>query len=44
MVNKGLRQECALTPTLFTIHLKEGLTVQKRKFCGMGVLVGEEIL
>lgn len=41
LVNKGLRQGCCLSPTLFKVYLNSALKIWNRKCNSMGVQVGE---
>jgi len=43
-VTKGLRQGCALAPTLFKIYLEAVLKNWKHKCHGMGIPIGDETL
>jgi len=43
-VNKGLRQECYVSPTLFKIYVAKTLSQWKRKCRRMGVELGEAYL
>lgn len=42
-INKGLRQSCYLTPTLFNIYVEQVLKEQKRKYSGMAVHNGDDV-
>ena len=43
-INKGLKQGCCLSPTLFKIYLEQALKTWKRKCEQMGILLNDSIL
>lgn len=43
-VNKGLKQGCCISPTLFNIYIAEALSNWKRKCCNMGIQIGDSKL
>lgn len=43
-VNKGLKQGCCISPTLFKVYLNEALTTWRKKCRGMGVRIGDDTL
>jgi sorting nexin-29 len=42
VVNKGLRQECCLSPTLFNVYTDAALKTWSAKCKGMGIPIGEQ--
>jgi hypothetical protein len=43
-VNKGLRQGCCLSPTLFNVYIDAALKTWSEKCKGMGIPIGEQTL